>query len=105
MTIKDECHFAKLVVPVKKVMFQGGYFHWPKQAVLRMYRDKDIANCEAYRLNISREGIEVHAKTDAGAYYAVQTLRELVAIYGKILPVCKIEDEPDFRRRGVYLDC
>ena len=105
MTIKDERQFAKLVVPVKKVSFQGGYFRWPKQAVLRIYRDKDIANCEAYRLIISREGIEIHAGADAGAYYAVQTLRELVAIYGKVLPLCRIEDEPDFRRRGVYLDC
>ena len=105
MTIKDERHFAKLVVPVKKVHFRDGYFRWPEQAALRIYRDKKIANCEAYRLIISREGIEVHAKADAGAYYAVQTLRELVAIYGKVLPVCKICDEPDFRRRGVYLDC
>ena len=105
MTIMDERHFAKLVVPVKKVKFQGGYFRRPQQAVLRIYRDKDIANFEAYRLIISREGIEIHAGADAGAYYAAQTLRELVAIYGKVLPVCRIEDEPDFRRRGVYLDC
>jgi hypothetical protein len=105
MTIMDERHFAKLVVPVKKVRFQGGYFRLPEQAVLRVYRDKEIADCEAYRLIISREGIEIHAGADAGAYYAVQTLRELVAIYGKVLPTCKIEDEPDFRRRGVYLDC
>jgi hexosaminidase len=105
MTIMDERHFAKLVVPVKKVKFQGGYFRRPEQAVLRIYRDKEIANCEAYRLIISREGIEIRAAADAGAYYAVQTLRELVAIYGKVLPVCRIEDEPDFRRRGVYLDC
>jgi hexosaminidase len=105
MTIKDERQFGKLVVPVKKVRFQGGYFRRPKRAVVRVYQDKEISNCEAYRLIISREGIEIHAGADAGAYYAVQTLRELVAIYGKVLPVCKIEDEPDFRRRGVYLDC
>jgi len=105
MTTKDERHFAKLVVPVKKVKFQGGYFRRSQQAVLRIYQDKEIANCEAYRLIISREGIEIRAGADAGAYYAVQTLRELVAIYGKVLPVCRIEDEPDFRRRGVYLDC
>ncbi|MGA2070237.1 MAG: family 20 glycosylhydrolase [Sedimentisphaerales bacterium] len=105
MTIKDERHFAKLVVPVKKVSLRDGYFHWPKRAVLRTYRDKDIADCEAYRLIISREGIEIRASTDAGEYYAAQTLRELIAIYGEVLPFCKIDDEPDFRRRGVYLDC
>ncbi len=105
MTIKDERQFAKLVVPVKKVNFQGGYFHWPKRAVLRIYRDKDIADDEAYHLIISREGIEIRAGADAGEYYAAQTLRELIAIYGEVLPVCRIEDWPDFRRRGVYLDC
>jgi hexosaminidase len=105
MTIKDECQFGKLVVPVKKVRFQGGYFRWAKQERLRVFRVTDIANSESYRLVISPEGIEIYACADAGVYYAVQTLCELIAIYGKVLPVCKIEDEPDFRRRGVYLDC
>jgi hypothetical protein len=74
-------------------------------STLSIYRDKDIANCDAYRLIIAQDGIEVHAKTAAGAYYAIQTLRELVAIYRTVLPLCRIDDEPDFHRRGVYLDC
>jgi hypothetical protein len=74
-------------------------------AALRIYRDKGIASRDAYRLNISQDGIGVYAKEDAGAYYALQTLRDLVAIYRTVLPVCRVKDEPDFRRRGVYLDC
>jgi hypothetical protein len=142
MAIKDEGHFARLVVPVKKIGLRKGFFRWPGrpvfacsnmadvigfkqltrdlskhhlnanitsdsslQVVLRIYRDKSITNSEAYRLTITQTGIAIHAKTDAGAYYALQTLREMAAIYGKVLPLCKIEDEPDFRRRGVYLDC
>jgi hypothetical protein len=142
MAIKDEGHFAKLVVPVKKIGLRKGFFRWParpafacsnmadaiglkqlirdlskhhinanitsdssRQATLRIYRYKKITNSEAYRLTITQTGLEIHAKTDAGAYYALQTLREMTAIYGKVLPLCKIEDEPDFRRRGVYLDC
>jgi hexosaminidase len=105
MTIKDERQFAKLVVPVRKVRFQGRYFRWSKRAIVRVYRNDDITGEEAYRLTIRQEGIEICAKTEAGAYYAVQTLRELVSIYGETLPVCRIEDEPDFRRRGVHLDC
>jgi len=142
MTIKDEGHFAKSVVPVKKIGLRKGFFRWPgrpvfacsnmadaiglkqltrdlskhhlianitsdssRQAALRIYRDKNITNSEAYRLTIIQTGIEIYAKTDAGAYYALQTLREMMAIHGKVLPLCKIEDEPDFHRRGVYLDC
>jgi hypothetical protein len=74
-------------------------------ADVRMHRDEKIANDEAYRLIITQDGIEIFAKADAGAYYALQTLRDLVSIYGKVLPTCIIEDKPDFRRRGIYHDC
>ena len=142
MTTKDERQFAKLLIPVKKIVFEKALFRWPRQSVLaspctadilplqqlghdlsqhslkarlvrnafgpaavRMYRDKGIADREAYRLVIASGEIEIYARTDAGAYYALQTLRDMVAIYGTVLPACRIEDRPDFRRRGVYHDC
>ncbi|MGA1979986.1 MAG: glycoside hydrolase family 20 zincin-like fold domain-containing protein [Sedimentisphaerales bacterium] len=74
-------------------------------ADVRMHRDEKIANDEAYRLIINQDGIEIFAKADAGAYYGLQTLRDLVSIYEKVLPTCIIEDKPDFRRRGIYHDC
>jgi hexosaminidase len=74
-------------------------------ADVRMHRDEKIANDEAYRLIITQDGIEIFAKADAGAYYGLQTLRDLVSIYDKVLPACIIEDKPDFRRRGIYHDC
>ena len=74
-------------------------------AAVRIYRDKNIAGCQAYSLIITPDGIEIYAGSDAGAYYALQTLRDLVVIYGMTLPACRIEDEPDFCRRGVYHDC
>jgi hypothetical protein len=138
----DESRFCKLLIPVRKVVFQKGLFRWPEKAVLsspraadipplqelarapslrllrarvvrsafgpaslRVYRDKNVGGSEAYRLAAAPDGIEIRASSDAGAYYALQTLRDLAAIYGKILPACTIEDAPDFRRRGVYHDC
>ena len=74
-------------------------------AAVRLRRDKAVAGAEAYRLAISPAGIEIAASADAGAYYAVQTLRELLAVHGRALPACTIDDAPDFGRRGVYLDC
>jgi hexosaminidase len=77
----------------------------PATPPLQIVRDKTITNPEAYRIIITPNGIEVWAGADAGAYYALQTLRDMIKIYDRILPACRIEDEPDFRRRGVYLDC
>ncbi len=74
-------------------------------SALRIRREKSIRGPEAYRLTIGRGGIEIIASADAGAYYAVQTLRELITAHGRSLPTCLIEDEPGFTRRGVYLDC
>ncbi|MCK4601141.1 MAG: family 20 glycosylhydrolase, partial [Phycisphaerae bacterium] len=74
-------------------------------ADVRIRRDRKIRNTESYKITVSPKGIEIFASDDAGAYYAVQTLRELLAIYGGKLPACKIEDWPDFPRRGIYHDC
>jgi len=60
---------------------------------------------DAYRLDVAPEGVTIVAATDRGAFYGVQTLRELLAVHGKTLPCQRIEDWPDFARRGVYHDC
>jgi hypothetical protein len=105
MVIKDERLFEKLLIPVKKVTFRKGFFRLTGSLEPRTYRDKTIKNSEGYKIKILPSGIETFAATDAGAYYARQTLKDLAAIYGDRLPACIIEDEPDFKRRGVYLDC
>ena len=74
-------------------------------AAVRIRREKSIVGGEAYRLTVGPGGIEILASADAGAYYAVQTLREMLAVHRRTLPACRIDDRPDFARRGVYLDC
>lgn len=68
-------------------------------------RNKVISNTEGYELEVVPKGIEIIAGSDAGAYYGLQTLRELIRIHGKRIPCCHIYDRPTFSRRGVYLDC
>ena len=75
-----------------------------KAAGVRVIRDKHITGNEAYRLTIKPDGIEIASRTAAGAYYAIQTLRDLLKIYGKTLPAMRIDDSPTLARRGVYLD-
>jgi hypothetical protein len=74
-------------------------------AAVRLRRDKAVAGREAYRLTIAPSGVEIAASANAGAYYAVQTLRELLVAHGRALPASTIDDAPDFARRGIYLDC
>ena len=76
-----------------------------KPSTLLVRRHAGIKNPQGYRITITKQRIEVLAPTAAAAYYAIQTLRELVRIHGKQLPCCQIDDHPDMRRRGVYLDC
>jgi len=74
-------------------------------ATIRIRRTQIRKHPEGYRIAISREGIKISAENDAGAYYAIQTLRDLLILFGRQLPTCVIEDWPDFDRRGVYHDC
>ncbi len=67
-------------------------------------RDPAVKAAEGYRLEVQKSGVIISASTDAGAYYGVQTLRELVRAQGKTLACCRIDDAPDFARRGVYYD-
>jgi hypothetical protein len=103
MTVRDERLFEKLLIPPKKVTFRQGYFQFNDS--FKTYHDKAIKNSEGSKLKILPGGVEIYSAADAGTYYAIQTLKDLAALFRSKLPCCIIEDWPDFKRRGVYLDC
>ena len=74
-------------------------------ATLRICRDSGFKQVEAYRISVTPKGIQITTGSDAGAYYAIQTLCDLVTVSAGVLPCCRIDDAPDFNRRGVYHDC
>lgn len=59
---------------------------------------------EGYALSVSEDGIVISADGAAGAFYAVQSLRQIVRENGKVIPCCLVEDSPDLSYRGFYLD-
>lgn len=73
-------------------------------AAVRITRDATGAP-ESYRMEITPAGVRITSSADAGAYYGVQTLRELLRDGNGRVPCGVITDAPDFARRGVYLDC
>jgi len=68
---------------------------------------------EAYHLTVSKEGITIKASTDQGAFYAVQSLRQLMPVgieNGTFsedeinIQAVTIKDQPQFKYRGMHLD-
>ena len=87
-----------------------GYEEFPvSYAPIQSVRD----NSEEYRLMVLPNMILVTANQPAGIFYSIQTLRQLLAPslqQGKLNLPCEvtgvgIEDRPQFRHRGLLLDC
>ncbi len=63
-----------------------------------------MADPEGYRLKIHAGGIALEGASEAGLFYAIQTLRQLIRTEGAFLPGITVEDAPDFAARGFYHD-
>ena len=76
-------------------------------------KDEKITNKEGYELTVSKTGITISASTATGAFYGVQSLRQLIPIQfengsyeGSEVAIQNIEikDAPQFKYRGMHLD-
>ena len=62
---------------------------------------------EGYGLNVSKNKIEISSKTEAGAFYGIQTLLQLLPVNKNSplsIPQLSIGDNPRFPYRGMHLD-
>jgi len=61
---------------------------------------------EAYRISVTANKVQVNAKSDAGIFYSLQTLRQLIVNeeMNSYIPEVDIEDYPSFVYRGVMMD-
>jgi hexosaminidase len=75
--------------------------------------DENLSNDEGYKIEIRQNGITITSKDNKGAFYAIQTLRQLIpaSFEDKTYPnkeiriKCQIiEDSPRFKYRGMHLD-
>lgn len=85
---------------VKKIKKRG--------ADIRLILDKKFEKGEeAYSLIVNEQGVEMTASTQAGLFYGIQTLRQLVnkGLTGEVVVPCvKIDDCPRFKWRAMLLD-
>ena len=74
------------------------------KAFVTLVADTELAH-EQYRLRIGGKGVEISSGDAAGAFYALQTLRQLVLnADGGAIACCEIVDKPRFGYRGIMLD-
>ena len=66
--------------------------------------DKHLAP-EEYYIDTHRGRVEITAGSDAGVFWAKQTLAQMVAQCDEFLPGVRIHDKPAFEYRGAHLDC
>jgi hexosaminidase len=69
--------------------------------------DETLASKESYKLDINSDKVVISAKDGQGAFYAIQTLRQIMPSNYQntiVLPNLKIEDSPAFVWRGMHLD-
>lgn len=61
---------------------------------------------EEYTLSVTENSVRIEAAENAGAYYALQTLRQLsrFELGGRKIPCVEIKDKPRFEWRGLQLD-
>lgn len=59
---------------------------------------------QAYGIDVEENGITVTYSSPQGAYYAVATLKQILAQTGGKVPCLTLRDQPDFGARGLMID-
>ncbi|HEU5049973.1 MAG TPA: family 20 glycosylhydrolase, partial [Gemmatimonadales bacterium] len=66
--------------------------------------DASVRHREGYRLEVTATGIRLAASREAGIFYGLETLRQLLAMAPDSVPALTIDDAPRFSWRGAHLD-
>ena len=93
-SLSDDLPLEQLCLKLKKHLKITSFitFNAFGPATLRIRRDPGFKQVEAYRISITPEGIQITTGSDAGTYYAIQTLCDLVTVSAAVLPCCRIDD-------------
>ncbi|EDP72478.1 beta-N-acetylhexosaminidase [Flavobacteriales bacterium ALC-1] len=98
---------------LKSFIEEGSSINLNKGGDIQFILDSKIEHNEDYQLEVSPEVIKIKARTDQGAFYAVQTLRQLLPSEFEngnfkadqvAIPCVSIKDTPQFSYRGMHLD-
>ena len=108
--INSESSFAadELVACLKRFGISGTVSNKKsgKGILLRSASLTNKTSRQGYELNVRRENIEIRYTSEAGLFYGVQTLKQLIQKRdnGVYVPRCEIIDWPDTEIRAVHYD-
>ena len=92
-------------VPRELTKTKGCYTFHQQPVVKIQIRQKDFSSPEAYVMEVTPKGVTIKAGGEAGAFYAQQTLAQLIAFStDNTIQCCRIADEPRFPYRGLHVD-
>jgi hexosaminidase len=71
--------------------------------LITIEKDNNLPSPEAYTLNVNADGVTIQAKTKAGVFYAMESLRQINYLH-QGLPYLTLSDSPSFPYRGLMID-
>lgn len=94
---------------LKKVMISNGFgnsdivkvYNESKNKIILTFDDK---NLQDYSIVVNDNGIIVKGLSEQGLFFGIQTLKQIFAQTGINVPYLEINDSPDIKDRGYYLD-
>ncbi len=75
-----------------------------KNTILLVKNDEELKNPEAYQLDVLPQHIWIESSNARGAFYAIQTLLQLMQKDASLIAAAQITDEPRYAYRGMHLD-
>lgn len=102
MVLKNEALLLKNLLGENKVHISITSKATSLNNHIRLQITRDIDNDEGYSLSVKGDGITIKAKTATGVFYAIQTLKQLIA--GEQIQCAEINDSPAFPFRGFMVD-
>lgn len=96
-----------VVIPAPaEVHISEGMYTYTSEPAVKIVMVKTMAEGpEAYSLRVTAKGVIVRASSDAGIFYALQTLKQMTNDNKiKSIQCCEIKDYPRFPYRGLHVD-
>lgn len=106
MTSEALAQGVDMVIPVPEQVIPGeGVYRFEESPQITFRHSKKMAP-ESYRLEVRKDGVRITSADDAGAFYAQQTLAQMISEDNGVKEVqcCVVNDCPRFSYRGLHFD-
>lgn len=106
MTPEALAQGVDMVIPVPEQVIPGeGVYRFEESPQIIFRHSKKMAP-ESYRLEVRKDGVRITSADDAGAFYAQQTLAQMISEDNGVKEVqcCVVNDCPRFTYRGLHFD-